>query len=87
MGSVPPPDSAKREKIWKSSGGSQKEADSNIADEAKLILDNLKHDEKLHVDSIIEATALKTQIVLRLLLELELRGLVAEHPGKLFSLA
>jgi DNA processing protein len=55
--------------------------------DAKALLDILKQDEKLHIDSLIDASGLKTQIVLRLLLELELRGLVAQHPGKLFSLA
>jgi len=87
MLSIPQPSSAKREKTEKSGGNSQTELEQNTVDEAKLILEALKHDERLHVDSIIEATALKTQIVLRLLLELELRGLVAQHPGKLFSLA
>jgi DNA processing protein len=56
-------------------------------DDAKTILDYLKVDNRLHVDSIIERSKLSTQTVLRLLLELELRGLVTQHPGKLFSLA
>ena len=56
-------------------------------DEAKTILDYLKIDNRLHIDSIIERSKLSTQTVLRLLLELELRGLVTQHPGKLFSLA
>ena len=42
---------------------------------------------KLHVDSLIAASGLTTQAVLKLLLELELKGVVAQHPGKLFSLA
>jgi DNA processing protein len=61
--------------------------DQGIANEAKAILSNLQHQEKFHIDSIIEASGLKAQTVLRLLLELELRGIVAQHPGKLFSLA
>ncbi len=59
----------------------------SASDEDKLILRQLKQDEKLHVDSLIEASGLTPQAVLRLLLELELKGVVAQHPGKLFSLA
>jgi DNA processing protein len=55
--------------------------------EAKTILQYLKDSDKLHVDSVIEESGLNAQTVLKLLLELELRGLVTQHPGKLFSLA
>jgi DNA processing protein len=54
--------------------------------EVKCILNNLRIADKLHVDSIIEGSGLNAQTVLKLLLELELRGLVTQHPGKLFSL-
>jgi DNA processing protein len=54
--------------------------------EADIILNQLKASEKLHVDSIIEGSGLSVQTVLKLLLELELNGLVTQHPGKLFSL-
>ncbi len=57
------------------------------SEEDKLILRQLKQAQKLHVDSLIEASGLTAQAVLRLLLELELKGIVAQHPGKLFSLA
>jgi DNA processing protein len=57
------------------------------SDEDKIILRQLKQSTRLHVDSLIEASGLTPQVVLRLLLELELKGLVAQHPGKLFSLA
>ncbi|HUO05777.1 MAG TPA: DNA-processing protein DprA [Candidatus Binataceae bacterium] len=56
-------------------------------DEVMAILKQLKEAERLHVDSIIETSGLNVQTVLRLLLELELQGRVAQHPGKLFSLA
>ena len=59
----------------------------SASDEDKLILTQLKQDQKLHVDSLIAASGLTPQAVLRLLLELELKGVVAQHPGKLFSLA
>ena len=55
--------------------------------DAKTLLDCLKDAEKLHVDSIIERSGLKAQTVLRLLMDLELRGIIAQHPGKLFSLS
>jgi predicted Rossmann fold nucleotide-binding protein DprA/Smf involved in DNA uptake len=55
-------------------------------DESKVILNQLRGSEKLHVDSIIEGTGLKAQTVLKLLLELELGGLVTQHPGKLFTI-
>jgi DNA processing protein len=54
--------------------------------ETNDILVQLKGSERLHVDSIIEGTGLNAQTVLKLLLELELGGLVSQHPGKLFSL-
>jgi DNA processing protein len=55
-------------------------------DVSKVILNQLKGSEKLHVDSIIEGTGLNAQTVLKLLLELELGGLVTQHHGKLFTL-
>ena len=58
-----------------------------VADSAATVLTYLTDTERLHVDSIIEASGLNAQTVLRLLLELELDGRVTQHPGKLFSLA
>jgi DNA processing protein len=60
---------------------------AQASDEDRVILRQLKQGEKMHVDSLIEGSGLSPQAVLRLLLELELRGLVAQYPGKLFSLA
>ena len=60
---------------------------AQASDEDRVILRQLKQGEKIHVDSLIGASGLTPQAVLRLLLELELKGLVAQHPGKLFSLA
>ncbi|MGO9451917.1 MAG: DNA-processing protein DprA [Candidatus Binataceae bacterium] len=59
----------------------------DLLDKAKVVITTLNDDQKLHVDAIIEASGLDAQTVLRLLLEMELRGIVAQHPGKLFSLA
>ncbi len=61
--------------------------ESNSLTDAKSIVNLLKDDQKLPVDAIIEASGLEAQTVLRLLLEMELHGIVAQHPGKLFSLA
>jgi DNA processing protein len=70
-------------------GPSEQDAEiSEKPDEVAItILNHLTQDNRLHVDSIIEASGLNAQTVLRLLLELELEGRVAQHPGKLFSLA
>jgi DNA processing protein len=54
--------------------------------QAQAILDCLMDVQKLHVDAVIETCQLPPQTVLNLLLELELRGLVVQHPGKLFTL-
>ncbi len=59
----------------------------DVPQDVRAILNQLGDGAKLHVDSIIETSGLSPQAVLGLLLELELRGLVAQHPGKLFSLA
>jgi DNA processing protein len=53
--------------------------------DVKMILHCLKGAAKLHVDSIIGGSGLTAATVLKLLLELELRGIVTQHPGKLFS--
>src|SRR5580658_2467124 len=50
---------------------------AQASDEDRVILRQLKQGEKMHVDSLIEGSGLSPQAVLRLLLELELRGLVA----------
>ncbi len=62
-------------------------ARSDLKTDEGLILDKLKDGESLHVDFLIEESGLNAQTVLRLLLELELKGIVSQHPGKLFSLA
>jgi predicted Rossmann fold nucleotide-binding protein DprA/Smf involved in DNA uptake len=54
--------------------------------DTKTILNYLKAADTLYVDSIIEGSGLNAQTVLKLMLELELRGLVTQHLGKLLSL-
>lgn len=70
-----------------SSGERAANWDESESNEVKMILSALKDAEKLHIDSIIETAGLNARIVLNLLTELELRGLVTQYPGKLFSLA
>jgi DNA processing protein len=77
----------KSEQIGDISVASERPGVDQASDEDKLLLRQLKQSEKLHIDALIETSGLTTQVVLRLLLELELRGVVAQHPGKLFSLA
>jgi DNA processing protein len=50
------------------------------------ILDCLTDAQSLHIDAVVETCQLPPQTVLNLLLELELMGLVVQHPGKLFTL-
>jgi len=50
------------------------------------ILNCLTDAQSLHIDAVIETCQLPPQTVLNLLLELELMGMVVQHPGKLFTL-
>jgi DNA processing protein len=65
--------------------GSPRVVSQSVSEDAKSIVDCLKDDERLHVDAIIEGSGLDAKTVLRFLLELELQGVVRQHPGKLFS--
>jgi DNA processing protein len=53
----------------------------------QTVIEHLSPAERIHVDSIVESSGLNVQTVLGVLLELELTGIVTQHPGKLFSLA
>lgn len=53
----------------------------------QTVIEHLSPAERIHVDSIVESSGLNVQTVLGVLLELELTGVVTQHPGKLFSLA
>lgn len=52
----------------------------------EVLMEPLASGEKMHIDALVEKSGLDTPTALGLLLELELSGLVAQHPGKLFSL-
>lgn len=60
--------------------------DGQESEQVQAILNCLLDAKRLHIDAVIESCQLSPQTVLKLLLELELRGLVVQHPGKLFSL-
>jgi DNA processing protein len=73
-----------------SQGGASVDRTTGLAEETvkqvETVLSCLTDAQKLHVDAVIETCQLPPQTVLNLLLELELRGLVVQHPGKLFTL-
>ena len=54
--------------------------------EIESILNCLSDAQSVHIDAVIESCQLPPQTVLNLMLELELRGLVVQHPGKLFTI-
>jgi DNA processing protein len=53
----------------------------------RAVIQHLSPTERVHIDSIVESSGMNVQTVLGVLLELELTGIVTQHPGKLFSLA
>ena len=80
--------SPKLAEISKNSASSTASAlDESLDDGAKVVLSCLKSADRLHIDSILASCHLSSPAVLGILLDLELRGRVAQHPGKFFSLA
>jgi DNA processing protein len=69
---------AVHQKDWSTSGES-------FTEEEKGVLTCLGT-EPVHVDTLIDETGFKSEIVLRILLELEMRGFVKQIPGKNFVL-
>jgi len=84
---APVPGTVKRPELSQSSAPSSSQVTQSVSQDAKAIINCLKDDEKLHIDAIIEGSGLDAKTVLRFLLELELQGVVRQHPGKLFSRA
>jgi len=62
-------------------------ASAKVSEQLRAVVDHLPPGEKVHIDAIVESSGLSAQIILRMLLELELAGMVIQHPGKLFSLS
>jgi DNA processing protein len=65
------------------SPGDQAVTDRAIMDEGQLIMDLLE-DQPLHIDAIAEKTGLPVQRAASVLLDMELRGLIEQQPGKIF---
>jgi DNA processing protein len=57
----------------------------SLSEEEGRLMKELPADAAVHVDELAERTALPVAGLLALLLGLELRGLVVQHPGKLFQ--
>ena len=57
----------------------------SLTEEEGRLMKELPVDAAVHVDDLAETTALPVSGLLALLLGLELRGLVVQHPGKLFQ--
>ena len=86
-GTQPSAAASENSRIEKNDTPERKDGVKQPATDAEALLGYLKEAERSHVDSIIGTSGLDAQTVLTFLLELELKGLVVQHPGKLFSLA
>ncbi|MFQ6084115.1 MAG: DNA-processing protein DprA [Candidatus Aminicenantia bacterium] len=56
-----------------------------LTSEEEKVLNALKLDEKIHIDSLSEITELSVSQLLSILLSLELEGLIIQYPGKYFQ--
>jgi predicted Rossmann fold nucleotide-binding protein DprA/Smf involved in DNA uptake len=52
-----------------------------------MVLNCLKDGDRLQSDDLIEHSRLQSQTVLRLLLEMELKGIVTEYLGGVFAVS
>jgi DNA processing protein len=57
----------------------------DMSPEEKKIYDGLKMDELTHIDELVEARDVSVSEILAILLNLELKGLVRQAPGKFFQ--
>lgn len=57
----------------------------NLNNNEKLILKQLSHD-SIHIDKLVKNVGLSGQLILSVLLELELKGLIVQLPGKNFAI-
>ncbi|MEW5901116.1 MAG: DNA-processing protein DprA [Acidobacteriota bacterium] len=58
---------------------------AEMSAEEKRVFDGLKADEPVHIDELVERHNVSVSEILSLLLNLELKGLVRQAPGKLFQ--
>jgi len=53
--------------------------------EEKSVFDSLKEDSLIHIDELVEKTEFSVSELLAILLNLELKGLISQSPGKYFQ--
>ncbi|MGQ9673199.1 MAG: DNA-processing protein DprA [Candidatus Aminicenantales bacterium] len=73
-----------RERFFRPKAEEKKEVPV-LSPEEKMIYERLKTDELTHIDELVEHTAASVSEILAVLLELELKGLVHQVPGKHFQ--
>ncbi len=66
-------------------GGNGKKTMPELSPEEKKIYEGLKEDELTHIDELVEARDVSVSEILVILLNLELKGLVRQAPGKFFQ--
>ncbi len=64
----------------------QKELFITLSNEEQAIVDKLKDKESLHIDILAKELNLPTYQLFSTLLDLEMRGLIQNHPGNLYTL-
>lgn len=63
----------------------EKEKMPELSSEERKIFDRLKPDELTHIDELVEAATASVSEILAILLNLELKGLIHQVPGKYFQ--
>jgi predicted Rossmann fold nucleotide-binding protein DprA/Smf involved in DNA uptake len=63
----------------------EENSDASLSREESRLLDELPVDAALPIDELAERTGLSVSSLLALLLGLELKGAVVQHPGKEFQ--
>jgi DNA processing protein len=79
---LPPP---WREKLLAQKDNNVDNSRDSLSDDERRLMSELAADAAVHVDDLAERTNMPVSGLLALLLGLELRGLVVQHPGKLFQ--
>jgi DNA processing protein len=81
-GELPPP---WREKLLAQKDEKAENNRNSLSEDESRLMKELPMDAAVHVDELAERTDFPVSGLLALLLGLELRGLVVQHPGKLFQ--
>jgi DNA processing protein len=85
MDIVEPLSLGRRPKLDKRRENASEESFEGLEGDAKMIVGTLPDDEPLSVDRIIQKTGLPVQRVLSILLDMELKGVIHQYPGKFFA--